>query len=454
MNGKIGNIVKRENSTKSDFTSIDIVLNLKDSSSIINPVVIIDASVNAYEYNYLYIAQFSRFYFIRDCRWVLGVWELTCECDVLASWKTAILNANKYVLRSSSKYDTTIIDTFYPMRQASTYSTSENELEEWVLNVDKGCYIIGTISNTNAALGSTSYYVCTKTQANNFFEYMLNGVPNWDSISDFSGDVAKAFIDPFQYVVSCKWVPLPHSLLSDAIYTVADTIKFGFWDSKILARALLTTQFSITKTFSFPYAEDREFLWYPPYSSYWLYAGVFGVVPVQRANFNQNLTALLQMDLVNGMGTLKLLNNNKVVSQLSQKVSADIAISSIQLAVPTSLGEILSSAIGAGLSGVSALVAGGSVGDAALSYMTKAESSGQSEGITAIVNSRNWALIGQHFLSVEEDIAENGRPLCQNAQLKTLTGFCKVDDGIIKGNMLVEEQRKIQAYLEGGFFIE
>lgn len=454
MNGKIGNIVKRENSTKSDFVSVDIVLNLKDSASIINPIVVVDTTVNAYEYNYLYIAQFSRFYFIRDCKWVLGVWELTCECDVLASWKTTILNAEKYVLRSSSKYDTAIIDTFYPMKQESTYSINESELEDWVMNVDKGCYIIGTVSNTNAALGSTSYYVCTKKQANNFFEYMLNGVPNWDSISDFSGDVAKAFIDPFQYVVSCKWVPLPHSILSDPVYTVADTIKFGFWDSKILARALLTTQFSINNTFTFPYSEDRIFLWYPPYSNYWLYAGVFGVVPIQRSNFTQNVIAQLQMDLVNGMGTLKLLNDNKIVSQLSQKVSADIAVSSMQLAIPTSIGEILSSAISAGLSAVSALVAGGNIGDAALSYMTKAESSGQSEGITAIVNSRKWALIGQHFLSVEEDLDENGRPLCQNVQLKTLTGFCKVDDGLIKGNMLIEEQRKIQDYLEGGFFIE
>lgn len=458
MKIRIGDVHKRVNSTKQEVEKfIEVEAVLKDKCSIINPVLQlknISEGANIYTYNYAYIPTFDRHYFISNISWNMGVWELECSCDVLASWKDTILSHTKYVLRSTSQFDTTIIDTFYPAKQSFTFSVNESDVAELQTSVDDGCYIIGTVSSTNNALGSTAYYVCSKAQASAFFEYMLNGVPDWTGISDFSGDVAKAFIDPFQYVVSCKWFPLSKEVLSDPLYSVLDTIKFGFWDSGVQAHALLGAQFSIVKSFKFPVETTRTYLYYPPYSDYWMYMGVFGVVPVQRSNFQTSIKIVLKIDLVDGTGTLKMRNDSATVTQLSQNMSADISINSIQMRVPTKLGEVLNAAVTSLISSASSIVSGGSVGDAVQANFTKAQSSGTSQGIVALTDSKKWALIGKHYKAVDEDLNENGRPLCKNWHLGSLTGFCIVDDGNIEGNMTLQEQQQIKAFLEGGFFIE
>lgn len=454
MNGKIGNIVKRENSTKSDFVSVDIVLNLKDSASIINPIVIVDTTVNAYEYNYLYIAQFSRFYFIRDCKWILGVWELTCECDVLASWKTTILNTNKFVLRSSSLFDTEIIDTLYPSKASAI---SKHEISERLTGWGgSGSYIISTISSTPYAMGSITYYVCSAKQAQDFINFMLSGVPDWNSITDFSGDVAKAFIDPFQYVTGCMFFPfeIPEN------HTAVSTIKFGFWDSKISARPLLNPQQTFNVQLTLPSSNDsRIFTNYEPYAEYWLDAGAFGIVPLRRKWFEtETVYIYVDVDLVNGNAKMTVGNSaNPLVNPLTvsvAKIGATMAIAGTQFKTDISLGGLVETAIGAATGAVSALISDGDVLSSATSNMIKAQVSGINEGIVSAQNSGVITLVGMFLNMTDEDVDENGRPCFKTVQLKTLSGFCKVDDGLIKGNMLIEEQRKIRDYLEGGFFIE
>lgn len=452
MNGKIGNIIKRENSTKNEFVSIDIVLNLKDTSSIINPVVIIDTSVNAYGYNYLYINQFSRFYFIRDCKWVLGAWELTCECDVLASWKTQITSAEKYVLRSSSNYDTSITDTLYPSKASAYLKHSQATLPIGQAE----SFIISTICESPYAFGSTTYYVCTRQQAKDFMGFMLSGVPTWENISDFSGDVAKAFIDPFQYVTGCMVFPF---LIPDTI-TTDGTIKFGYWDSGISAKILLTPKRFFNVELTLPASDDtRVFTNYQPYAEYWLEAGVFGVVPLNRKWFETNKVYVnVAVDLMNGNSKLTVSNTSDIdVNPLTvsvSKIGSQVAIASTQFRSELGIGGGIESVLAPVATGLSSLVSGGNVMSSALNSLVKTQVSGQNEGVVAAQDSAVITLVGLFYNMADEDITENGRPCFKRVTLSTLTGYCKVDDGRIAGNMLLEEQRKIQAYLEGGFFIE
>ena len=65
---------------------------------------------NINEYNYVYIDTLDRYYWIKD--WVRnnGLWYGYCAEDVLASFRSDILNTTQYVLRSSTTYDNSIID--------------------------------------------------------------------------------------------------------------------------------------------------------------------------------------------------------------------------------------------------------------------------------------------------------------------------------------------------------
>lgn len=69
--------------------------NLKDKTSILNPVIIIEkptAPINN-EYNYMYIPEFKRYYFITDIKSVRNdLWEIQGRVDVLFTYCENILN--------------------------------------------------------------------------------------------------------------------------------------------------------------------------------------------------------------------------------------------------------------------------------------------------------------------------------------------------------------------------
>ena len=63
---------------------------LKDGCSIENPILLLSAG-NLTECNYLYIADFNRYYFITDVVSVRnGLWEISAHVDVLMSFKDEI----------------------------------------------------------------------------------------------------------------------------------------------------------------------------------------------------------------------------------------------------------------------------------------------------------------------------------------------------------------------------
>lgn len=79
---------------KSLTSEVEYSGTLRDETSVINPVILIHAT-NLSQYNYAYIPEFHRYYFIRDIVSVRnGLWRVTLSVDVLMSFKTDILNLN------------------------------------------------------------------------------------------------------------------------------------------------------------------------------------------------------------------------------------------------------------------------------------------------------------------------------------------------------------------------
>lgn len=80
---------------------------LRDTSSIINPVIRIEKSTPPQnnDYNYMYIDAFKRYYFIEDITAVRkGLWEISGRVDVLFTYATDILN-NKVIIDKTSQID-------------------------------------------------------------------------------------------------------------------------------------------------------------------------------------------------------------------------------------------------------------------------------------------------------------------------------------------------------------
>lgn len=75
---------------------------LRNSSNVVTPTIIINIE-NPTIYNYAYIPEFKRYYFITDYISVrTGIWQLNLKSDVLMSFKDSILASRVLVNKSES----------------------------------------------------------------------------------------------------------------------------------------------------------------------------------------------------------------------------------------------------------------------------------------------------------------------------------------------------------------
>ena len=63
-------------------------------------------------------------------------------------------------------------------------------------------------------------------------------------------------------------------------------------------------------------------------------------------------------------------------------------------------------------------------------------------------------LCGIFFKTTNEDNDHYGKPLCQEVQISTLSGYVQCRDGDISLSATQEEREKVSDYLVGGFFYE
>ena len=73
-----------------------------------------DPETYAPRFNYAYIKEFERYYFITEWTFEGGIWTAQMSVDVLATYRDEILAMNAYVLRSSSYHNPKVIDTIFP----------------------------------------------------------------------------------------------------------------------------------------------------------------------------------------------------------------------------------------------------------------------------------------------------------------------------------------------------
>lgn len=77
---------------------------LRETTSIKAPVLKIVGNESILNYNYCYIVEFGRYYYITDVRSIRSnLWELSLLCDVLMSFKTDILNSYGVISDTKSK---------------------------------------------------------------------------------------------------------------------------------------------------------------------------------------------------------------------------------------------------------------------------------------------------------------------------------------------------------------
>ena len=195
------------------------------------------------EYNYAYVQDFKRYYYITDWVFVSGLWRAALTVDVLASYKTDILASNQYVSRSASRTRAGVIDTAEVVNGGSNMITADQTMTPaafWGTGFEDGTIVVGVIGNSGASIGAVTYYAMAIGGFQNLMHALLDDI-NWAniSVSEISQELQKALINPAQYIVSCIWIP--KNAIDFVVNSGAPTsdivtdIKLGWWSFSISA---------------------------------------------------------------------------------------------------------------------------------------------------------------------------------------------------------------------------
>lgn len=118
----------------------NIDVKLKEDTELVRPVLIVSSGLLTPSVNYVYIENFGRYYFIRDIKYTQGMSIISCEVDVLMSFKTALLKQNVIVKRQERKYNLYIRDEkqkFY-----NTNATVVKEFPKRPFNISTSNFIL------------------------------------------------------------------------------------------------------------------------------------------------------------------------------------------------------------------------------------------------------------------------------------------------------------------------
>lgn len=516
---------KKENSIKRPLPleagMVEMQIELKDSCSVVNPVLLIKVPSivpDIFMYNYCYIPEFRRYYYIDDWSFNSGLWAGYCHVDPLASWRDYIRDASLYVMRSTYDandnllYDGNIADAKYPVTAAQpTYRATSF----WNPYAGKsGMVVVGIISGS-AVEGSVTYY-CFSFQGFRDFCYKLftygTGWLNIDP-SEISEALQKALINPFQYVVSCLYLPIEEMELAPLNLSYTYQINFGWWTITTSYYAyILGSRLWIRNQTNLPIPRHPEtmnrgyYLNLSPYSIYTLRYYPYGTINIDSeaiSNYS-NLQVFSDLDLCTGRGILNICADGleNPIRTIEAQVGVQIPTASLQTNFQTlASGKTAIVAAGAEIvgelgkqssslkanhttaktydSGFKGMLQRGKdvfnrsvesfkdsiptvseikqtasdIMSSAIAASTTAEIQGI-QGVGSGYDSQNITLSGRFLPIAAEDLEHTGRPLMQQRLISSMKGFVIVKDADIEIPCTDRELKTIKAYLENGFYVE
>ena len=457
-------------------------------------------------YNYAYIPDFQRYYFIDDISWSQGIWTLTMHADVLASFKNDIMNSRQYVIRSASQSNAYLPDTVYTtyingshyiespkvtaVQRQSLVDGSWSSVSYFDRTMADGCVCVGVVTGT---LTGITYYTMSTTCFQRFLNKAFILTPS--NMTDLQPRTANTLYDPLQYITYVRWFPVsPMPTLKDpkvtSISLGGEPISLND-DMTDLPRQWAGTS---TQTFRFtitlpvhPNASTYPYLKMAPFSEYALNFQPFGNIPLDSTKLMgySSITAKWKVDYCTGTVILYIYaGSSDLVYTETAEYGVPIPISTLKMDWKVGLAMSAmtwlknNTLMGATDEPVlRQLIAEGSVTQADLdaagvtigntNLLDKImDITGAALGTVATKGSAGSFLSynsGGPFVTLwylkqtAHDIDRYGAPLCDDVRLDSLSGFCLCSNAVVNYSdkyPMNAEQISILRYLNTGVYLE
>lgn len=488
---------KKKNSTKLPTGGTNYNILVKEPCSVIKPTIKLDIS-NPTAFNYVHIPSFgNRYYYIND--WVSdhGMWIADCIVDVLATYRSDILNSSQYVLRSASDTDPYIENADYIVTDDFERSS------EWLQNSPFGglwgsqSHVLAVSNNYNSyKLGGLQYLFLDQDQMRWFMHEVLSDTGNYgwgptEASFGLTDAVARSIVNPLQYVGDSYTLPFAPTL-TNLLHNV-DSLHLGSWNmgtytganslKAFIPAGKDATCFTHTMQLSLaqhPLANSHgRWLNAYPYTTYRLFAGPFGIVDIDITPLISVLASDGSAYTINCVVECDVFGKARLSIQTgvsSTPPGVVLAKAYADLKVPFSLTQqsdnkfsFFSDMLGT----VASIWSGNYVGAAQqtgnmINTLDRLFPKPETKGITGstLCNVETWHLETTHrVISTQHkyttgNVAQvttnlTGAPLCEVTQLSNLSGFCLCDSHIwLDIDGYSDEYEIIYQYMTGGFFIE
>ena len=463
----------------------------KDDTSVTNPVVRInlkdyDNGDKFPAWNYCYIKEFNRYYWIDDYIADHGNWWVVCRVDVLASFYDDIINTTAYVLRSSNppiypvdpnQNEQTlgtgvgwVSDSVYPGLVMENIDV-KNIDPPYVQNFGSGSVVVGVIAgtydtNSSGSIvmdspGAITYYLMDVGTFEFILWMLMSNIAVYTGIDSDVMDpqLLKCIFNPLQYFAVVNWFPFEFNrLISEIGESQLETrtdMKYGWWTIDISTLRPGSNVYRITGNGGYinralntrfnnnPNADATHYyLNYSPYSEVMLYAYPFGDIPIDRSKFYFDYIRLVtHIDLLSGEAYLDVetykpgpdntILSNAIIYRQHAKVGVEVPLA--QMSVDTietgaTAVQTVSNAIGnlftLNITGAISTVASG-INDMIHSSAPQLLKNGV-QGSMALYRGLSWAIISHFKIPVQEAPDIYGIPVYRTYRLGDYFGYVKI----------------------------
>lgn len=433
------NFTKKKNSTKQPSSGSPIDVTLKDNTSILRPTFKLSrANVG---FNYLYVANFARYYFVNDITWINNdMAEVSCEVDPMASAKSDIIGSSFYIERSSSSYDNNISDSVViPTTEiVQSVATAGDTLSGYDASGSFVCRVVGKN-------GSKNYLLNEGTLQNAFSSFFDLGTLDFSSVESALNAIFLSISDPASYIKSIKWFPFSKATSSSEI------CYFGYAPTSAAVPVISNINDAttpITKPARY-YNDWRD------YDSRFTSCSVFlpgiGNIDLDPLHLQGSLNVWYHTDVNTGAGVAILADGTDIISTHACQVGCDVPIggltgSNMITGLANTIGAAASLNIGATLSGVI---------ETAQTKLQPGQSSVSASGNKKFWTSNPAVKINVTRLgSTGAPGATKGKPKKSVMALSGLSGYVLCSDASIETSFTAAEKDMINGYLNSGFYIE
>ena len=465
MNVLFYNHAKRNNSTKLPTEGVNIPCVLKDECSVTSPVLEIKTAERP-TYNYAYIADFGRYYYVNDWTYYRGIWSCTLSVDVLTSWKSNILDTKAQVLFSSSLYDLDVIDN--RVASIGTYKRESNTADfigtlSGQNDTPSGTFAINALSDSSTwATGATTTYFMSYQQMQVFARELVSPTV-WEGLKQF-------FNSPMDGIIECYYIPLDITKFIDL--TVDGAVNIGDYTfPTATAKKAVSTNFALTSyttSIDIPWLYN-DFRRLAPYTEITLFVPFCGAKPI-NPEMVYNIDRLFidySIDVVTGNIQAIVYNKEEVLEEFSGNCKITLPVGQTQSRTESVIGATggAITAIAGFTSGNVALGATGVL--AAISSVITPAAVKTTGGMSGTVlgailgnDTKRWQKFRLSATSRDtSDEPENMRAIVGNAlnkvvSLSTLTGYVQCYGASVNAQATSGEISMINEYLNSGIYIE